>query len=145
LFDQASGFCASAFLGQSFLGSFCKISSLQTRHLIVVILVFQFYQTFGNLSHLDYFTGLAVTFSLQAGVCCWLTKKGEREDLVFSSVYFFLSMSSIATPTIAIAATMMPIPGSKYMSAAFEGACVGATVGSGASSTPKAAAADELQ
>ena len=41
-------------------------------------------------------------------------------------------------PTIAIAATIMPIPGSKYWSAKEAGGFVGATVASGASSTPKA-------
>jgi len=76
-------------------------------------------------------------------VCC-LTKKGEREAFTFSMVYFFLSISAIiAMPTAAIAATMMPIPGSMYWSAKDAGACVGSGVASGAGSTTNAVAACE--
>ena len=51
--------------------------------------------------------------------------------------YRFLSISNIRAPTTAIAATMMPIPGSMYWSANDAGAGVGATVASGAGITLK--------
>jgi hypothetical protein len=72
-------------------------------------------------------------------------KKGESEDLRLSDVYFFLSISTITAPTTAIAAMMPPIPGSRYWSAIEAGGAVGATVGSGASITPKAVSVYEGQ
>jgi len=76
--------------------------------------------------------------------CCYPTKKGESENSHLLSVHFFLSSRKPSTaPTTAIAATVMPIPGSAYWSARDCGSGVGATVGSGASSTTKAVSACE--
>jgi len=73
-----------------------------------------------------------------------LTKKGS-ERFCFSLVYFFLSNKAIiAMPTAAIAATIMPMPGSKYWSASDAGACVGSGVAASASSTTKEVTAKDL-
>jgi len=63
-----------------------------------------------------------------------------------SGAYFLLSNSAIiAIPTTAIAAMIPPIPGNRYWSATEAGGLVGATVGSGASITPKAVSVYESQ
>jgi len=73
-------------------------------------------------------------------------KKRESGVLCLLDSYFFLSIKAIiAMPTTAIAAIMPPIPGSKYWSATEAGGLVGATVGSGASITPKAVSVYEGQ
>jgi len=64
-----------------------------------------------------------------------LPKKGKEKTYAFSTVYFFLSINSIATPTIAIAAIIPPVAGNKYWSAKDVGACVGSGLAAGASAT----------
>jgi hypothetical protein len=66
----------------------------------------------------------------------WYTKRGKMK-FVASVVYLLLSSNASTIPTIAIAATIMPIPGIKYWSAIDAGGAVGASVGSGASITVK--------
>ncbi len=70
-------------------------------------------------------------------------KKREERDL-FPAFYFLLNISTIIAPTTAIAATMMPIPGSKYWSDKEPGGDVGVAVGAGASATTNALVPCEL-
>jgi hypothetical protein len=58
-------------------------------------------------------------------------------------IYRFLSNRASTIPTIAIAATITPIPGSKYKSAAFAGEGVGGAVASGSGITVKPSFADD--
>jgi len=60
-------------------------------------------------------------------------KRGMLSVVLVLFFYLFLRSNANAMPTIAIAATMMPIPGRMYWSASDAGACVGCGVASGAS------------
>jgi hypothetical protein len=63
----------------------------------------------------------------------------------FQDVQRFLSSSASTTPSIAIAAMIPPVAGSRYWSANEAGAGVGEAVGAGASFTLMAFSANELK
>jgi hypothetical protein len=73
----------------------------------------------------------------------FLRKRKREVDFGFLEAYFLLSNRASTTPTIAIAAIIPPVAGSKYWSAKDTGAGVGACVGSGAGLTANAVSANE--